>query len=205
MVAIIDYGAGNIKSVQNALERLGCKYMLTNEPEKLQSAERIIFPGVGEASFAMRQLKDKNLDKIIPQLKQPVLGICLGMQLLCSKTEEGNTQGLGIFEEEVKKFPKGKKVPHMGWNNISELKGPLFNNIPENSDVYFVHGYFAEYGSNTISECHYGFPFSAALAKNNFQAVQFHPEKSGDIGEMILGNFMGMTNDPDSYRETNDK
>jgi glutamine amidotransferase len=190
MIAIIDYNAGNIQSVRFALNRLGIEPVLTNDTEQLLKAEKVIFPGVGEAGTAMKFLKEKNLDKLIPQLSQPVLGICLGLQLMCQHSEESNTDCLRIFPVKVKKFNPVLKVPHVGWNSISKLKSPLFRDCSENSFVYYVHSYYAEAGEHTIAETNYINPFSAALQKNNFYAVQFHPEKSSSVGEQILKNFL---------------
>ena len=190
MIAIVKYNAGNIRSVQNALTRLGFESEVTDDAEKLQSAEKVIFPGVGEASTAMNYLRERGLDKVILELKQPVLGICLGLQLMCNSSEEGTTKCLGIFENEVKKFQGNELIPQMGWNEITDLKSELFANITSKSDVYFVHSYFAEVNENTIAACDYILPFSAAIQKNNFYATQFHPEKSAGIGEQILLNFL---------------
>ncbi len=192
MIAIIDYNAGNIQSVRFALNRLGIDPVLTNNSEQLLKAEKVIFPGVGEAGTAMKFLNEKNLDKLIPHLSQPVLGICLGLQLMCEHSEESNTDCLGIFPVQVKKFKPVLKVPHVGWNNISKLKSPLFKGCSENSFVYYVHSYYAETGEDTIAETNYINPFSAALQKNNFYAVQFHPEKSSAVGEHILKNFLAL-------------
>ncbi len=192
MIAIIDYNAGNIQSVRFALNRLGIEPVLTNDTEQLQKAEKIIFPGVGEAGTAMKFLKEKNLDKLIPQLTQPILGICLGLQLLCQHSEESNTDCLGVFPVKVRKFNPVLKVPHIGWNTIFNLKSPLFEDCSEDSYEYYVHSYFAEIGENTIAETEYINPFSAALKKNNFYAVQFHPEKSSRVGEKILKNFLAL-------------
>jgi glutamine amidotransferase len=193
-VAIIKYNAGNIRSVLFALERMGSSAIVTDNPEDIAGADRVIFPGVGEASSAMAYLRQKKLDKLIMGLTQPVLGICLGMQLMCKQSEENNTLGLGIFGEEVKKFPptKERKVPHMGWNTLEQLHSPLFSGIQELSYVYFVHSYYADLGSNTIATSRYGKLFSAALEKDNFFGVQFHPEKSAGIGERILRNFIDL-------------
>lgn len=190
MIAIVKYNAGNIRSVQNALTRLGFESEVTDDAEKLQSAEKVIFPGVGEASTAMNYLRERGLDKVIFELKQPVLGICLGLQLMCNSSEEGTTKCLGIFENEVRKFQGKELIPQMGWNEITDLKSELFANIQSKSDVYFVHSYFAEVNENTIAACDYIQPFSAAIQKNNFYATQFHPEKSAGIGEQILLNFL---------------
>lgn len=190
MIAIIKYNAGNIKSVENALNRLGYKCMVTDDEETIRKAEKVIFPGVGEASSAMQYLKEHKLDKLIKSLKQPTLGICLGQQLMCSYSEEGDTTCLGIFDAKVKKFPPEELVPHMGWNNLENLKGPLLNGISEHDNVYFVHSYYAELSQETIATCNYILPFGAAMQKNNFYATQFHPEKSAAVGERILKNFL---------------
>ena len=189
-VAIIKYNAGNIHSVKIALNRLNIAPIITNDPKIIRSADKVIFPGVGEAKSAMEYLKQKNIDKIIRKLEQPFLGICLGLQLMCNYSEENNTDCLKIFNANVKEFPAKLKVPHIGWNTISNLKGKLFNGINENSFVYFVHSYFAEINENTIAKTDYILPFSAAFQKNNFYATQFHPEKSGNVGEKILKNFL---------------
>lgn len=190
MIAIIKYNAGNISSVQNALSRLGYESIITDDIERIRSADKVIFPGVGEASSAMKYLKEKGLDEIILSLKQPMLGICLGLQLMCKHSEEGNTQCLGIFDAQVKHFPQTEIVPHMGWNSFSNVNGKLFNKIKNEDDVYFVHSYYAETCDNTIAECNYIKTFSAAMQKDNFYACQFHPEKSAGIGEQILMNFL---------------
>ena len=190
MIAIIDYDAGNVKSVQNALKKLGFEAVITSDIETIKNADKVIFPGVGEASSAMKKLKERGLDTIIPNLKQPVLGICLGMQLMCNASEEGKTKALGIFDCEVKLFPNSDIVPHMGWNNVSKMKGKLLENISEIDNFYFVHSYYAEIGENTSSVCDYITPFSATLEKDNFYAAQFHPEKSGDAGFKLLENFL---------------
>ncbi len=190
MIAIVKYNAGNILSVQNALNRLGYDSMVTDDREEIQSAEKVIIPGVGEASSAMKYLKEKGLDRLIISLKQPVLGICLGLQLMCRFSDEGNTKCLGIFDAIVKKFPPFEKVPHMGWNNFSALKGNLFKGIRIDDDVYYVHSYYAEITSCTSAICDYVLPFSAAMKKDNFYSVQFHPEKSADTGVKILKNFL---------------
>ncbi len=189
-LAIVKYNAGNIMSVSYALNRLGIEPIITDSVDELRSADRIIFPGVGEASTAMKYLKERNLDKVIKDLKQPFLGICLGMQLMGSHSEEGDTQCLGIFDAKIKKFPPLNKVPHMGWNQIEEFKSPLLNGIKEQSFVYFVHSYYVEKCVETIATCNYILDFSAGLHKNNFHAFQFHPEKSGEIGAKILENFL---------------
>jgi len=189
MIVIIKYNAGNIQSVQNALSRLGYKSVITDDKETILSAEKVIFPGVGEASTAMNYLKEKGLDKVITSITQPFLGICLGLQLMCNQTDEGNTDCLGIFNTEVKLFPPDEKVPHMGWNSFEKLEGRLFEGINQNDDVYYVHSYYAEQCNDTIATCNYIKPFSAALQKDNFYATQFHPEKSARVGEQILKNF----------------
>ena len=180
-VAIIDYGAGNIQSIRFALERLGVSATLSSEPETIQSASHVIFPGVGEASSAMAKLKSTQLDKLIPELTQPVLGICLGMQLMCNSSEEGNTTGLGIFDTEVVRFSTTRNVPHMGWNEVKG-SGVLFEKIPKGSHFYLVHSYYAIPNINTVGHCLYDINFAAAMAKNNFYGTQFHPEKSGAMG-----------------------
>ncbi len=192
MIAVIKYNSGNTKSVLNALFRIGANPIITDDAEIISRAEKIIFPGVGEAGSAMAYLKKTKLDNAIKKLHQPFLGICLGMQLLCSHSEEGDTECIGIFNEKIKKFPPGQKIPHMGWNTISNLKSPLFKNIPAHQDVYFVHSYFAELGKETIATSGHGIEFSAALQKNNFFGVQFHPEKSAAAGELILQNFLSL-------------
>ena len=190
MIAIIDYVAGNVKSVENAVQKLGCENIITSDFEEIRNAEKVIFPGVGEASTAMKYLKQTNLEKLIPTLKQPFLGICLGQQLLCDFSEEGATKCLGIFDLKVKEFPSTDIVPHMGWNNLQKLQGPLFEGISEVDNFYFVHSYYCEIGEFTTSECDYILPFSATLHKDNFYGTQFHPEKSGDVGSKILENFL---------------
>jgi len=189
-IVIIDYGAGNIQSIQFALERVGFKGVLSKDWKEIQKADKVIFPGVGEASSAMKKLKESGLDKLIPTLKQPVLGICLGMQLLCNSTEEGNTKGLGIFDVDVVKFSSKVKVPQMGWNTIYNLKSPLFEGIKENEFMYLVHSYYAKKSKETIATTNYEVEYSSAVQKNNFYGVQFHPEKSGVFGEQILKNFL---------------
>lgn len=192
MIAIVKYNAGNIRSVQNAVERLGYAVKVTDDPNELRKADKVIFPGVGEAGSAMRYLKSKGLDESIKHLKQPVLGICLGLQLLCSSSEEGETECLGIFPNRVVKFRGDALIPHMGWNEIAALNGELFASIAENENVYFVHSYFAELSEYSIARCDYIQPFSAALKKDNFYATQFHPEKSAGIGAQILKNFLAL-------------
>ncbi len=189
-IAVIKYNAGNIGSVANALDRLGQACIITDDPDEIRQADKVIFPGVGEASSTMKYLKDKGLDVIIPSLTQPVLGICLGMQLMCSWSEEGNTPGLGIFPEKVKLFRGSIKVPHMGWNSVMFKPNGLFKGLQPGSYVYFVHSYYAEAGDSQLATCDYGSTFSAALHRDNFYAVQFHPEKSSDVGQIILKNFI---------------
>lgn len=190
-VAIVKYNAGNIASVKNALNRLRVESIVTDDAGILKSADKIIFPGVGEASSAMKYLGERSLDKIIKSLKQPVLGICLGMQLMCDFSEENETKCLGILPHRVKKFTSDVlKIPQIGWNNIFDLKSDLFGGIEENSYVYFVHSYYVEANKETIAMCDYDIKFSAAVNHKNFYAVQFHPEKSGVVGERILKNFL---------------
>jgi glutamine amidotransferase len=192
MVAVVRYPAGNIRSVLFALERLGVKAEWTADPQVLHAATHVILPGVGEASTAMLHLRETGLDEVIRQLQQPVLGICLGLQLFCRHSEEGNTTCLGIFPETVKRFlpENGIKVPHMGWNTCSQTSGLLFEGLSEDNAVYFVHSYFAGVGPDTAAVAQHGTPFSAALQRDNFFAVQFHPEKSGPVGQRILQNFL---------------
>ncbi|MDX2191219.1 MAG: imidazole glycerol phosphate synthase subunit HisH [Bacteroidota bacterium] len=197
-VALLKYNAGNIQSVIFALNRLGIEPNLTDNPDEILSADKVIFPGVGEASSSMQSLKSSKLDIIIPKLKQPVLGICVGLQLMCNHSEEGNTTGLGIFDIHVKKFKSGVsdasgmlKIPQMGWNTISNLKGKLYDGIKENSYIYYVHSYYAEYSDKyTVAVTDYTLPYSASLQKDNFYAVQFHTEKSSKVGAQILENFI---------------
>ena len=190
-VAIIDYGAGNIQSIRFALERLGVSSTLSCDPETIQSASHIIFPGVGEASSAMAKLKSTQLYKLIPELTQPVLGICLGMQLMCNSTEEGNTTALGIFDTEVVRFSTSRNVPHMGWNEVKG-SGVLFEKIPNDSHFYLIHSYYAMPNINTVGHCLYDINFAAAMEKNNFYGTQFHPEKSGAMGAQLLQNFLSL-------------
>lgn len=192
MIAIIKYNAGNVKSVYNAVTRLGFEAVITDDFEALQNADKVIFPGVGEASSAMAYLKEKGLDKVIKNLKQPTLGICLGQQLMCAHSEEGNVACLDIFPIQVKLFPSTEIVPHMGWNTIFDLKTDLFNDVKENSDIYYVHSFYCELSEYTIAKTDYILEYSAALNKNNFYATQFHPEKSAGIGEQILKNFLNL-------------
>lgn len=191
-IVIIDYGAGNVKSVQFALERLGYDAICTNNPEEIKSADKVIFPGVGEAQSAMIEIVKFGLEKVIPNLKQPVLGICLGMQLMCDFSEENETKCLGIFPLKVQKFEVDFKVPHIGWNQITSLKSDLFNEVPENSYMYYVHSYYVPEGEYAIASTDYGINYAGAIQKDNFYACQFHPEKSGDIGEQILKNFINI-------------
>ena len=189
-IAIIDYRAGNTQSVKYALKRLGCEGVLTSDKEVISSSDKVIFPGVGQASSAMKKLKSKGLDVLIPNLEQPVLGICLGMQLMCNFSEEGDTECLKIFNSKVKKFDNSLKVPQIGWNTIFDLKTSLFNSISEKEYMYLVHSYFVPVISETISTTKYGIDYSTAIKKNNFTGVQFHPEKSGGKGEVVLKNFI---------------
>lgn len=200
-VAIIKYNAGNVQSVLYALQRLGINAIVTDEHEEIITADKVIFPGVGNASSAMEYLKDKRLDKLIISLQQPVLGICLGLQLLCNFSEEGNTKCLGIFNAEVKKFDESVfqnknlvpvKIPHIGWNTVYDLSSPLLEGIGENSYVYFVHSYYAKLSPQTIAKSDYINSFSAAMKRNNFYGVQFHAEKSAETGEKILSNFLNV-------------
>lgn len=190
-VAIVKYNAGNVESVKNALNRLEIEPIISDDAETLQTAEKVIFPGVGEASTAMNYLRERKLDEVIKSLKQPVLGICLGMQLLCDFSKENETNCLGILPYQVLKFSaENLKVPQIGWNNIFNLQGTLFQNVPENSYVYFVHGFYVENGKSTVASCDYGITYSSAVEHENFYAVQFHPEKSGEVGAKILENFL---------------
>ena len=193
MIAIVDYAAGNIFSVSNALDRLGAAYEVTADPLRLRAADRLILPGVGHAGSALDSLRQKGLNAVIRSLRQPVLGICVGLQLLCRDSEEGNAKGLGVFDSHVRHFPSGAdvRVPHMGWNSLSNLDGKLFRGIPEGACVYFVHSYYPDCCTDTIATCRYGSTlFSAALKYENFYGTQFHPEKSGTIGQQILNNFL---------------
>ena len=192
-VAIIDYGAGNIKSLQFALERLGVTGHLTADPEQIKNADKVIFPGQGAAQSAMVKLKTHGLDAIIPQLKQPVLGICLGMQLLCDYTEEGDVNGLGIIQGKVRRFSDKVKVPQMGWNTISETQTALFHRINDHEFMYLVHSYFVPLLPETIAVSTYNQAYSVALQKDNFYGVQFHPEKSSKAGQQLLKNFLNLT------------
>lgn len=196
-IVIIKYNAGNVQSVLFALERLGVQALVTDNPEQINAADKVIFPGVGEASTAMNYLRERNLDKLIKDLQQPVLGVCLGMQLMCAQSEENDTTCLGIFDEQVKRFDPSSidesttryKVPQVGWNNIYNVKSELMNGV-ENGYCYFVHSYYAALGEDTIATTNYIQPYSAALHRNNFYGVQFHPEKSAETGETILKNFI---------------
>ena len=190
MIAILKYNAGNITSVKNAVERLGFTCLVTNDIAILKTAEKVIFPGVGEARSAMQYLREKNLDVVIKNLKQPVLGICLGQQLMCQFSEENNTECLGIFDANVKKFEAKLKVPHMGWNTLTHLNSDLYKNIQAANDCYFVHSFYSEICEQSTAICNYIVPFSASLEKDNFYATQFHPEKSSKVGEQILLNFL---------------
>lgn len=192
MIAIVKYNAGNIRSVKNALDRIGVESFLTEDPKELASADKVIFPGVGEASTAMAYLKERGLDDVLKSLTKPFLGICLGMQLMCKHSEENNTDCLGIFEEKVKLFPSEEIVPHMGWNDFVSNGGSLFEGISTVDNMYFVHSYFAETGEHTMATTDYILPFSSGLQKDNFYGVQFHPEKSAEVGERLLKNFVSL-------------
>lgn len=190
-IVVIDYGAGNTRSVQYAVERLGYKAIVSDKAEVIENADRVIFPGVGAAGTAMEALQKKGLDRLLPKLKQPVLGICLGMQLMCAFSEENETKGLGIFPVDVKRFPSGTlKVPHMGWNTIKRTDHKLYKDLETSMDMYFVHSYYVPLMENTIASCIYGFPFSAVLQRDNFYACQFHPEKSAGLGQQLFKNFL---------------
>jgi len=192
MIAILKYNAGNIRSVQNSLDRLGYHSVITDSETELRNAHKVIIPGVGHAGQAMRYLRGKGLDRVILSLTQPVLGICLGLQLMCRSSEEDNTQCLGIFSSKVKRFPEGNIVPHIGWNNFITLSGVLFKGTETTDDMYYVHSYYAEPGSDTVATCEYILLFSAAMQKDNFYATQFHPEKSASAGETVLKNFLAL-------------
>jgi glutamine amidotransferase len=189
-VVIIKYGAGNLFSVRAAVERLGYPAIITDDPAVIRSASRVIFPGVGQARSAMEQLRARGLERLIPSLSVPVMGICLGMQLMCARSEEGDAPGLGIFQMEVKRFPEGYKIPHVGWNRIERLSLPLFDGVGEGAWVYFVHSYYVPAAPSTVAECTYHAPFSAAIRCRNFFGCQFHPEKSGEAGERVIRNFL---------------
>ncbi len=197
-VVIIDYKAGNTRSLQFALSRLGVNAQLSKDPATLRAADGVFFPGVGAAGFAMQQLRESGLDQVIPTLKQPVLGICLGMQLLCQASEENAAQGLGIFDTTVQAIPPalGLKVPHMGWNALQEQKSPLLKGLPDAPYFYFVHSYAVPVVAETTAQCTHGQPFSAMLERDNFYAVQFHPEKSGPLGAQLLTNFLTLVRQP---------
>jgi glutamine amidotransferase len=190
MISIVKYNAGNIRSVLNAVERLGSKCIITDDPVDIKSAEKVILPGVGEAGTAMKHLRERGLDRVIRELSQPVLGICLGLQLLCLHSEEGDAECLGIFDTRVKRLPPKGKVPHMGWNNFTSVSGRLLEGISKDDDVYYVHCYYSDINRFTVAETEYLVPFSAAMEKDNFFATQFHPEKSASVGDIILGNFL---------------
>lgn len=189
-IVIIKYNAGNVVSVTNTLNRIGIEPVISDDPEVIKNADKVIFPGVGEASTAMGYLKERKLDQLIVDLKQPFLGICLGQQLMCNHSEENDTTCLGIFDLDVIRFEPTLKVPHMGWNRLFETKGPLFQNFPEEAFIYFVHSYYCEIGVETIAKSDYINEFSAALRKDNFYAIQGHPEKSGRTGQLFLENFL---------------
>ncbi len=191
-IVIIDYGAGNIQSIQFALQRLGYTAVLTSDRNLIAQADKVIFPGVGEASSAMNKLKESGLDSLIPGLKQPVLGICLGMQLMCRHSAEGDTTGLGIFDVDVVKFTPKVKVPQIGWNQITDLKTPLFKEVAEKEYIYLVHSYYAPLCKDTIATSEYEVAYSSAMRKDNFWGVQFHPEKSSEVGAQILRNFVNL-------------
>ncbi|HSI68639.1 MAG TPA: imidazole glycerol phosphate synthase subunit HisH [Gillisia sp.] len=191
-IAIVNYGAGNIQSIKFAIQRLGFEAVLSSDAEEIREADKVIFPGVGEASSAMKMLKSTGLDKVIPTLTQPVLGICLGMQLMCEYSEEGDTTGLGIFDSKVVRFNNLQKVPQIGWNKIYDLKSPLFQGVKENDYVYLVHSYYIPECAETIASSEYGVEYTSAIQKANFYGVQFHPEKSSTAGELILKNFLNI-------------
>ena len=191
-VVIVDYGVGNVQSIRFALNRLGYEGVLTSEVKTIENAKHVIFPGVGHAEVAAKQLKASGLDDVLKQLTQPVLGICLGMQLMCTSSEEGDTLGLGLFDLEIKRFGEGLKVPCVGWNKLEQLKSPLFTGLETQNYVYFVHSYYAPLSEQTIAVANYGMPYSAALQNGNFFGVQFHPERSGEVGEQILKNFLNL-------------
>lgn len=196
MIAVVDYDTGNLCSVCNALGRIGAQYCVTSNIDIIRSADRVLLPGVGEASSAMEKLRERDLCRVIKQLSQPVLGICIGMQLMCRSSEEGNAECLGIFDTAVRRFlpnkEEGVKVPHMGWNSIENLRSPLFKDVSEGAFVYFVHSFAADINDDCIAKSANGRQFAAALAKDNFFGTQFHPEKSGDIGDAVLRNFMNL-------------
>jgi glutamine amidotransferase len=191
-IVVIQYNAGNIHSVRLALKRLGHEAVVSEDLSTIKHADKVIFPGVGEASTAMAYLSQRGISDLLPRLQQPVLGICLGLALMCKHSQEADTPCLGIFETLVKKFPPAEKVPHMGWNSLSDMKGKLLKGLNEGAYVYFVHSFYAELDPCTSAQCDYSVPFSAAMEKDNFYAVQFHPEKSGKAGEQILRNFLDL-------------
>lgn len=191
-VAIVKYNAGNVRSVQFALARLGVEPLLTDDPAALRAASHVIFPGVGEASSAMRYLREHGLDEVIPSLTQPVLGICLGLQLMCRHSEEADTTCFGIFDTDVKRFRGDAKIPQIGWNTVLHDNSPLFAGIPQDAHFYFVHSFYAEPGSEQAASTEYIVPFASAMNKGNFHAVQFHPEKSADVGSQLLRNFLAL-------------
>ena len=192
-VAIVDYGAGNVQSVQFALDRLGVqKYTLTQDPDQIRKADKVIFPGQGAAAAALEKLDQLELTEVLKGLTQPILGICLGMQLFCSFSEEGNTPGLGVFPMKVQRFPQRVKQPQMGWNTIGKLDSPLFKDIPENAYMYLVHSYYVALAAETVATATYGLEYSVAIQNDNFFGVQFHPEKSGPQGQQILSNFLNL-------------
>lgn len=191
-VAVLQYNAGNIRSVLNALERLGVQPVLTDDPATIRAADKVIFPGDGEARSAMQYLRARGLDVLLPTLTQPVLGICIGLQLFCRHSEENDTACLGLYDVAVRRFPPTGKVPHMGWNTLETRHGPLFAGLPDQPYFYFVHSYYAEPGPYTTATTHYLCPFSAALERDHFHAVQFHPEKSGEAGAVLLRNFLNL-------------
>lgn len=191
-VAVIKYNAGNTLSVTLALQRLGANVIVTDDPQEIRQADKVIFPGVGEASSAMLYLRSRQLDEVLPALRQPFLGICLGLQLMCMRTEEGHTECLGIFPAEVRRISGVSKIPHIGWNTVTHLSSPLFEGVAPGSYVYYVHSYCADRCPYTVGQTHYGLTFSAALHYKNFFAVQFHPEKSGPTGQKILSNFLNL-------------
>jgi glutamine amidotransferase len=191
-IVIINYGAGNIQSIKFAIQRLGYEAVLSHDEEEIRNADKVIFPGVGEASSAMQMLKATGLDKVIPTLRQPVLGICLGMQLMCNYCEEGDTQGLGIFDCDVIKFSDSEKVPQIGWNQIENLKSNLFKGIKEQEYMYLVHSFYVPMNDEAIATTNYGLKYASALQEKNFYGVQFHPEKSSKAGAQILQNFLNL-------------
>ena len=191
-IVIIDYGAGNVKSLSFAIERLGFRPKLSSDASEIESADKVFFPGVGAAPYAMNSLRNSGLEQVIPNLKQPVLGICLGMQLMCKSSEEGDTKGLGIIDEPIVAFSSDLKIPQIGWNRIKDLKGPLFQDLKEEDFMYFVHSFYLPKNKYSIANAEYGVSYSAAFQKDNFYGVQFHPEKSSKIGSQILSNFLNL-------------